>query len=371
MRQHIRNYLVKEVNLDIVYDVRLKKQRDVFANYLRQLKANGKGAVRHFQDISKEDMTKVVEVLDQDNPQQLQMLAWWYVQLFFCKRGIENTAEMQKCDINFDSVGGRTIAKLGRNWASKNHQEVDEDMESGGLISEIKDHPKCPIHILRKYISKLNPTNEALWQRPKENFKTEDDSWYINARLGHNSIANMMKKISAQCSLSKIYTNHSVRVSSCTLLGAHGFTDIDITAVSKHKSLDSLAIYKRTKAERKIEMATALSRSMGLNPLSTSINSTVTEASTIIPPPSAISLNPFPSNMAVSEPTSTRKFPFIAVCDNDLSQHFQLNLAEESEVVDKFKNQRTDTGLSVTPRDQQRLDKIIVLNNCSHITLNL
>jgi len=53
MRQHTRNYLVKEANLDIVYDVRLKKQRDVFANYLRQLKANGKGAVRHFQDTRK------------------------------------------------------------------------------------------------------------------------------------------------------------------------------------------------------------------------------------------------------------------------------------------------------------------------------
>ncbi len=55
MHQHLRNFLNQKVNVDIVVDVDLKKQRDVFDNYLRSLKAKGKGSVRHFSDISIEE----------------------------------------------------------------------------------------------------------------------------------------------------------------------------------------------------------------------------------------------------------------------------------------------------------------------------
>lgn len=61
-----------------------------------------------------------------------------------------------------------------------------------------------------------------------------------------------------------MYTNHSVRVSACTLLGELGFSDLDVQAVSKHKSVDSLGIYKRTKEARKLEMASSLAKSIGI-----------------------------------------------------------------------------------------------------------
>ncbi len=49
-----------------------------------------------------------------------------------------------------------------------------------------------------------------------------------------------MKDISIFCELLTVYTNHSLQVTGCTMLGEAGFSDLDITAVSKHTSLSAL-----------------------------------------------------------------------------------------------------------------------------------
>jgi hypothetical protein len=52
--------------------------------------------------------------------------------------------------------------------------------------------------MFEKYMSKLNPKCEALWQRPLESLNENDKVWFYNAPLRKSTLANLMPKISTQ-----------------------------------------------------------------------------------------------------------------------------------------------------------------------------
>ena len=60
-----------------------------------------------------------------------------------------------------------------------------------------------------------------------------------------------------------IYTNHCLRVSCCTILGEN-FTENEVKSVSGHKSNSSLGIYKRIKLQKKADMSSAISSTLGV-----------------------------------------------------------------------------------------------------------
>ena len=82
--------------------------------------------------------------------------------------------------------------------------------------------PNCPVISFKKYLQKLNSRNEFLFQRPKKSFDSGSDVWYDNQVVGENSILKMMKVISKKAELSHIYTNHSIRATSVTVLDDSG-----------------------------------------------------------------------------------------------------------------------------------------------------
>jgi hypothetical protein len=59
-RQNLRSTLLKEKNIDIIYDSEFQSSYAVFDNYLRHLKEVGKGFVRHHPDIHKNDIDENV-----------------------------------------------------------------------------------------------------------------------------------------------------------------------------------------------------------------------------------------------------------------------------------------------------------------------
>ena len=65
----------------------------------------------------------------------------------------------------------------------------------------------------------------------------------MNAPLGKNTIAEMMKKISIKCSLSKMYTNHCLWATSIMFSNARDIQAKDICSVSRHKSSDGIPPY--------------------------------------------------------------------------------------------------------------------------------
>ena len=47
-------------------------------------------AINHFNLLTTEDIKKVVSKLNIENPQELQYLMFFYIQLYFCHKGCEN-----------------------------------------------------------------------------------------------------------------------------------------------------------------------------------------------------------------------------------------------------------------------------------------
>ena len=120
------------------------------------------------------------------------------------------------------------------------------------------DSPLCPVASFWKYISRLNPENEYLFQRPKTREVCEDEVWYNNMVLGENTLGKKMKVISQQAQLSVIYTNHSIRATAVTIFDRSGFEARHIMSVSGHRSESSLKSYCKTGQNTKEKMADSL-----------------------------------------------------------------------------------------------------------------
>ena len=91
----------------------------------------------------------------------------------------------------------------------KNHKEnmLPDDAIDEGQMYELHDNQRCPINCFAKYLSKLHPENEALWQRPLNGF-IEDEPWYLHQPLSHNMLNTLMKTISKSAHLSQQYINY-------------------------------------------------------------------------------------------------------------------------------------------------------------------
>ena len=87
---------------------------------------------------------------------------------------------------------------------------------------ERPNDPMCPVSSFLKYVSKLHPDNNALWQYPSNSFTDQDSVWYTRAPLGKNAFSGMMANISKLAKLSMTYTNHSIRATSITEMDEAG-----------------------------------------------------------------------------------------------------------------------------------------------------
>lgn len=123
--------------------------------------------------------------------------------------------------------------------------------------------PKCPVASFEKYISKLNPLLDVLWQRPLDTFLPKESTWYYAAPVGKNTLGNMMPALSKLAKLSKRYTNHSIRATSVTLLDRAGYESRHIMKVSGHRSENSLKSYAQHIPESTtMGMSSAISKSL-------------------------------------------------------------------------------------------------------------
>ena len=111
--------------------------------------------------------------------------------------------------------------------------------------------PLCPVKYFEKYLSKLHPQQQSLWQRPKETATENTESWYCNVPLGKNTLGDLMKSISREANLSQIYTNHSIRATAVTVLDHSNVEAMHIMRVSGHKSESSIRSYARRLSENK------------------------------------------------------------------------------------------------------------------------
>ena len=144
---------------------------------------------------------------------------------------------------------------------TKNHRGIDQQVS--GIMPEKKGDPLCPVQSYCIYTDHLNPENEFLWQLPmKKVDMMNDEVWYTKQKIGKNPLARFMTDVSEKCQLSKMYTNHCIRVTGISILTRMRFSASEIMAVSGHKSVQSLAIYQKTDEKKKREMGDVLAQAM-------------------------------------------------------------------------------------------------------------
>ena len=170
--------------------------------------------------------------------------------------------------LKFDTDSKISYVEKVQDELTKNHRETDQHIITG-FMPQLKNedgsvHKMCPVRSFENYINKLHPENISLWQTPIPKFtQLQQDIWYKNETVGHNTHEKFMSKLATKCNLSQHYTNHCIRVTSVTNLCSTGqFSAKQIMEVSVHKSIQSLGIYHRVRANEKLMMGMSLTYSI-------------------------------------------------------------------------------------------------------------
>lgn len=244
---------------DIIEDREFSRSNSVFAAQCVVLKKEGLGQIDHYPPISEDDIKLLYQsnVFSSENPVSLQRKVFFDLMLHFCRRGMENLRNLTTRDfvVKTMSNGVECVIKVS-DELTKNHRETDENQDEG--VMKATGLKNCPVATYKLYLSKLNPKQAVFFQRPKS-FKPQSGPWYDNMVLGVKSLERMMKKISAAGNLSRLYTNHSIRSTSITILDQNGVEARHIMSVSGHRSESSLRTYSKTSSAKRREMSTLLS----------------------------------------------------------------------------------------------------------------
>ena len=206
----------------------------------------------------------------ENSPRSLQTKVQFDIRYYFCRRGGENIHEMtpETFELQFDVDTRIAYVKKRKDKQTKNHKECDQEIVTGFMpqmldITTAQPHKLCPVRSFEIYISKLNPKCKSLWQQPLK--KIPDDisaPWYKNEPVGHNPIEKFFSKLSKDLGLSKKYSNHCIRVTGTTNLARSNFSPKQIMSVTGYKSIESLAIYQKVRADEKLMMGMSLTYSL-------------------------------------------------------------------------------------------------------------
>ena len=157
----------------------------------------------------------------------------------------------------FDAKNETWFVIKVRDELTKNHKGI-EDPEAG-LMPENKDDKMCPVSSFNMYLQHLHPENPYLWRKVLEKpNKFNPNIWYSKQHLGKHTLAKFMSDISEKCQLSKIYTNHSIRVTGVTILTRMKFAASEIMSITGHKSVQILTRYQSTQDKKKIQIGNVM-----------------------------------------------------------------------------------------------------------------
>jgi hypothetical protein len=164
-------------------------------------------------------------------------------------------------------------------WLRVKPQKITEE---GYLIMNLKDRHVFMLTILQlvQYIP-LNFICQSVTQIPpifsncqNVNFNTQRIIvWYTTQPIGEKMLNDMMKNLSKDAGLSKIYTNYSVRATTDNLLTHCGVPDKEIMRITGHKCEASLSSYNADLSDNQKKRYSAILQ--GIDSNESDVNNTV------------------------------------------------------------------------------------------------
>jgi hypothetical protein len=134
----------------------------------------------------------------------------------------------------------QTISKTNQGGVA--HRKVAP--HSARAYENLQNPNRCPVQILKLYISKCPPEamEKAFYLKPLS--KPKNNLWFSKMPIGHNTLAVMVSSMMKQAGINGYFTNHSLRATTVTRLFHHGVDDKIIKAQTGHRS-DAVNSYKR------------------------------------------------------------------------------------------------------------------------------
>lgn len=270
IRAGLERYLTQapyRKSFSIIRDKVFSQANEALDSHLKNMAKEGViSSTKHKQAISTEDLEKLYEErqLGNSTPESLLNSAWFYIMLYFGRRGRENQRQMVLQDIVFgESSSGLQFITL-RERATKNHPGglKDNQDECMSIMCEWQNNTeRCPVRCIKKYLEKRNPQCPALWQKPRISMDTSlEDVWYCNVPLGKNMLDNRLAIMCKKAGLSTHYTSHCIRATAVTILKASGLENARVKSVTGHKSDSDIESYhQRPTFEQQVNSSSIVS----------------------------------------------------------------------------------------------------------------
>ena len=249
LNRHLQNPPFNRT-IDIMNDPQFLPANKVFTGRMRDNKEKGLDVSKPRQSIDQEDLQKLFnnyfkKAVETKNTKLLMHKVFFDIVYYTGRRAKEGLRELSKnsFDIKTGSDGLEYVEitfneKSKKNQGNDNSTSVNALHNDHHIISAMPGNPLCPVQSFKTYLSLLNDQEKAFFQYPNKKL-----DGFNNAPIGKNSIGNLMKDISTDANLSRIYTNHCIRKTTATALKRKGFDLNEISHVTKHKNLDSLKHY--------------------------------------------------------------------------------------------------------------------------------
>lgn len=152
----------------VISDAAFTEANKVLGAFVKDLKMSGKiEDIVHKKAITKDQVRKLYDSgelgpADSQDPAQLQRTAWFYVALFFGRRGRENQRLIKRDML----VLGRTAQgleyyELNRQMPSSLPSAIsaDDEEDSEAKVFAVPESARCPVKTLKNYLSHLNPAS--------------------------------------------------------------------------------------------------------------------------------------------------------------------------------------------------------------------
>ena len=225
-----------------------------------------------YKSLPKKDLEALGTYFDRSNAKKLQEEVFFNILYHKGYRGREwiRTLKISNLKIHTDECGieyaDLEIPAFSKNTKGSVVEKSYSNNKQSLIYSTPQQKKRCPVEAIKFYFSKIPPNVEVLFPLEKKHFNYSDKYWYYPKQvLGKNTLGSMMKTVSTNANLSRLYTNHCVRATCVTQLANKGFSISEIQAVTGHKRQDSVQRYiKQIESSKKQKMSNALSESMSI-----------------------------------------------------------------------------------------------------------
>ncbi|XP_072023476.1 uncharacterized protein [Amphiura filiformis] len=232
LNRHLKNTSNRPINIiseAVFFDANL-----AFSANQEKLRKEGYGDT---VSIDKSDIAKLYTsgVFNEDTPEGLQNKVWFELMLYINVGGLGRDKlrmlERDHFSIAADSNGRRYVYQAKDNMTKKIQDKDCMTSKAGGGRMYETQTKWCPVASFEKYISKLYPYCNALFQVPiminSAHLYINKPWWYKNSPVGVKTLGSFMPKLSLAAGLSRGYTNHSLKSTSMTILDESAFATKD------------------------------------------------------------------------------------------------------------------------------------------------